>query len=151
MEKTLALFHEHGTRKIYITMYSEVFHWAIKTQREYNFVIFRSCQLKIIFQSIMWLLLIGQIDQADKWQSGQKWTERPATTICHYHKNICVNKNIHGWWKTMQHLYGTKNFQVNCYNCYLGGNLAETDHNHNHLYICYTACNVAKKRNIVQI
>ena len=108
MEKTLALFHEHGTRKIYITMYSEVFHWAIKTQQEYNFVIFQSCQLKIIFQSIMWLLLIGQIDQADKWQSGQKWTERPATTICHYHKNICVNKNIHGWWKTMQHLYGSK-------------------------------------------
>ena len=49
----------------------------------------------------------------------------------------------------MQHLYGGKNFQVNCYNCYLGGNLAETDHNHNHLYICYTACDVAKKKGIL--
>ena len=70
----------------------------------------------------MWLLLIGQIDPADKWQSGRKCPKWTETTICHYHKNICVNKNIHGWWKTMQHLYGGKNFQVNCYNCYLGGN-----------------------------
>ena len=48
----------------------------------------------------------------------------------------------------MQHLYGRKNFQVNCYMLHLlpGGNGAETDHNHNHLYICYTACDVAKKK-----
>ena len=71
MEKTLALFHEHGTRKIYITMYSEVFHWAIKTQREYNFVIFQSCQLKIID-------CVTVLDWPDL-PSGQmtKWTKMP--------------------------------------------------------------------------